>query len=957
MMSPLSFSRRQVIVGAGATLLASSVRTLAAPSPAYADTGYSPTVYYKIKNVASGRLLSVLGGGTDNGGNDILFDDVNATDQFWYIQDSAQGYKKFINVRSGRALSLDQGATANGTLVHLWQYLNGYPDQDWLVAPGTTSGTVTIMSRKRANAALSTVNAGTANNTLVQVWDNVNASDQSWQIIPVQTFEDPTVLYQIVNKNSGSSLSVQGGGTTNDSPAIVYTDITAPDQYWTIQDIGGGYYHLINNKSGRILSMTGGGTGNGTIAMIYDNVSATDQGWTITAQPNGYYKFYNLRRTTGVLSVVGAGTANSTQAQIWDDISANDQYWTIVPVGNSISVNAINNQALNSTRMTGVGMEDVNHEIYGGLYSQMVFGESFAEPQSDAGISGMWRTAISGGASGSFALDTSNPFKGSQSQQITFTGGSGSVGVDNMGLNRWGTDWQAGNSYDGYAYMRSAGPVAVQVAAESSAGTVYGSQSLTVDGTGWTKYAFSITPNTTDEAGRFTIKLTGPGTVNIGYVYLEPGTWGRFAGLPVRGDIANALQAQHNTVLRYGGSSADPGTFGPGTWSNYRWKNMVGPRENRPDYTGWWYPYESNGWGIPDFLNFAEALGILAIPTFNSYETPQDMADFVDYLKGSTSTTWGAQRAADGHPAPYAFRQIEFGNEEYVDSNYATRFNNAANAIWAKDPSIIVTVADVGYSNVITDPDHVTGAGSGLGSLSAYQSILSNAVANNARITIDLHIFDDAPEAVQQSIDALRSFDYWLHQYNQDADYQINVFELNSGQHNMERALANAKAISLLQQYGDRVTVVSSANALQPDGQNDNGWNQGLVFFDTHRSWFQPPGYVTTMFSDGNLGTVVHAETNNPYLAVSAQFNGSKLVLNVTNESSTAQSPTIALTGFTPTSQTAQITSLSGARTDQNNAGNVNQVTPQNSTTAYTLVSNALNLTFAANSVTVVTLS
>ena len=97
----------------------------------------------------------------------------------------------------------------------------------------------------------------------------------------------------------------------------------------------------------------------------------------------------------------------------------------------------------------------------------------------------------------------------------------------------------------------------------------------------------------------------------------------------------------------------------------------------------------------------------------------------------------------------------------------------------------------------------------------------------------------------------------------------------------MERALANAKAISLLQQYGDRVTVVSSANALQPDGQNDNGWDQGLVFFDTHRSWLQPPGYVTRMFSDSNLGTVVHAETDNPSLAVSAQFDGSKLVLHV----------------------------------------------------------------------------
>ncbi len=29
---------------------------------------------------------------------------------------------------------------------------------------------------------------------------------------------------------------------------------------------------------------------------------------------------------------------------------------------------------------TGACLEDVNHEVYGGIYSQMIFGESFQEP-------------------------------------------------------------------------------------------------------------------------------------------------------------------------------------------------------------------------------------------------------------------------------------------------------------------------------------------------------------------------------------------------------------------------------------------------------------------------------------------------------------------------------------------------------------------------------------------------
>ncbi len=52
-----------------------------------------------------------------------------------------------------------------------------------------------------------------------------------------------------------------------------------------------------------------------------------------------------------------------------------------------------------SRYLTGACIEDVNHEIYGGIYSQMLFGESFQEPprrQPVAGfvaVDGQWRAA------------------------------------------------------------------------------------------------------------------------------------------------------------------------------------------------------------------------------------------------------------------------------------------------------------------------------------------------------------------------------------------------------------------------------------------------------------------------------------------------------------------------------------------------------------------------------------
>src|SRR4051794_11612652 len=51
-----------------------------------------------------------------------------------------------------------------------------------------------------------------------------------------------------------------------------------------------------------------------------------------------------------------------------------------------------------SKYLTGACLEDVNHEIYGGIYSQMIFGESFQEPP--AGVSAVKGVTAYGGGGG-----------------------------------------------------------------------------------------------------------------------------------------------------------------------------------------------------------------------------------------------------------------------------------------------------------------------------------------------------------------------------------------------------------------------------------------------------------------------------------------------------------------------------------------------------------------------------
>jgi len=68
----------------------------------------------------------------------------------------------------------------------------------------------------------------------------------------------------------------------------------------------------------------------------------------------------------------------------------------------------------------------------------------------------------------------------------------------------------------------------------------------------------------------------------------------------------------------------------------------------------------------------------------------QDALDEIQYITGSTSTPWGAQRAADGHIAPFPLVYLEIGNEDFFDASgsYDARFAQFYDAIKAAYPDL-----------------------------------------------------------------------------------------------------------------------------------------------------------------------------------------------------------------------------------------------------------------------------
>jgi hypothetical protein len=531
-------------------------------------------------------------------------------------------------------------------------------------------------------------------------------------------------------------------------------------------------------------------------------------------------------------------------------------------------------------------------------------------------VSGMWDPVETGRAQGDFSVTTDRPFVGRRSQRIVRAGGPGFVGIANRGLNRQGLSLRAGKPYEGELWVRGNNRLVVELAGSNR---ILARQSLVADGGGWRNLAFRLIPSANSSQGSFRVGLESAGQLDLGYAFLDPGTWGRYKGLPVRRDVAEGLAAQHMGVMRYGGSVV--------LSAQYRWKNMIGPRDRRPPSSGVWYPYETNGWGIPDFLNLCEALGCEGIPTFNIDESPQDMGDFVEFANGSPRTKWGARRALEGHPQPYHLRALELGNEQRVDMDYYRKFKALAEAIWSRDPSVVLVVGDLAYEKEIADPFKFDGADSGITSLEAHQAILKLAAAHDREVWFDVHVWTDGPQP-SSSLPATLSYIRALKSLSNGAKFKVAVFELNADNHSQRRAIANAIAINALEREGS-APVVTSANCLQVDGQNDNGWNQGLLFLNSSRVWLQPPGYGLQMYEGSRLDEVVETSLSpGSALDVCAERSrdGKELTVRIVNPSSRSVRATVILRNFKP--QSGVVETLAGPLDVANLAGSPTEISP-----------------------------
>jgi hypothetical protein len=190
------------------------------------------------------------------------------------------------------------------------------------------------------------------------------------------------------------------------------------------------------------------------------------------------------------------------------------------------------------------------------------------------------------------------------------------------------------------------------------------------------------------------------------------------------------------------------------------------------------------------------------------------------------------------------------------------------------------------------------------------------------------------------------------------AKHKVAVFEFNAGNHTQRRALGNASAIMTCERLGGRIAVACSANCLQPDGQNDNGWDQGLLFLNPSQVWLQPPGYVTQMTARHFQPILVQSEIQNAGdnfdATAKKSEDGKSLVLQAVNFGDKPLAAEIELNGFAPSKELADVEELAGALSDRNTAQNTSQIVPKKSKWKHDTATKTPRFEFAPHSFTVI---
>ena len=556
-----------------------------------------------------------------------------------------------------------------------------------------------------------------------------------------------------------------------------------------------------------------------------------------------------------------------------------------------------------SPMLYGLMTEEINYSYDGGLYAEMVSNRNFISTWS--GVE-QWVLAPFGTAAGEIAMDKatgpSAALTSSMKVTIKSADAQNALGVTNDGW--WGMTVRPNTTYTGSLYAKAEGGASAKVSLVSDdTGKVVANDTVPALTGDWKQYKFTMHTGADvmpSPKNHLLVAFDKPGTVWLQLVSVFPATY-RDRANGNRVDIMEMLAAMHPAFLRLPG-----GNYLEGDHINERfdWKKTIGPMVDRPGHRSPWRYRSTDGMGLLEFLNWCEDLHmqpVLAVyagyslqqehvnpgPDLEPYV--QDALDELEYVTGDASTKWGAERAKDGHPAPFALKYVEIGNEDEFDrsKSYDGRYAQFYDAIKKKYPNL--------------------------------QLIATTPVKGHVMDVLDDHYYRRA----QQFFDDVHHYD--------KADRNgpkifVGEWATREGTPttNMGAALGDAAWMTGMERNSDLIIMASYAPLfvnVNPDGMQ---WSGDLIGYNAFSAYGSPSYYAQVMFSN-HLGTDIipadlQAADSRLFYSVTKDSTKGMLYLKLVNGSSVPQQLKIVLDEAGSVKPTAKLVTLSAPSTAATNS-------------------------------------
>ncbi|KAI4325601.1 hypothetical protein MLD38_030983 [Melastoma candidum] len=573
----------------------------------------------------------------------------------------------------------------------------------------------------------------------------------------------------------------------------------------------------------------------------------------------------------------------------------------------------------------GMFFEEINHAGTGGLWAELVRNRgfeaggptapSYIEPWSIIGN----RTYLDVGTDRS-SLFERNKVALRMEVLCDSTGDNicpaGGVGVYNPGF--WGMNIQQGKTYDVVFYVRSSGAINLTVSLTGSSGSSLASTIVLVsdsDGSKWSKVNFQLQAKDTDTNSRLQLTTSSKGVIWLDQVSVMPSD--TYKGHGFRTDLMEMLLGLKPRFLRFPG-----GCFVEGAKlrNAFRWKETVGPWEERPGHFGdVWNYWTDDALGHYEFFQLAEDLGAIPVWVFNNgiahdetVETPliapfvQEALDGIEFARGSASSQWGSLRAKMGHPEPFDLRYVAVGNEDCWKPDYRGKYMKFYQAIKNAYPDMQIISNCDGSSTKLDHP-------ADLYDYHIYSS--ANGVFS------DRHHFDQTSRSGPKAFVS-----------------EYAVWKEDAGLGSLLASLAEAAFLLGIEKNSDTVLMASYAPLFA--NKNDWNWKPDAIVFDSSRVYGTPSYWMQHFFVDSSGGTLLDSNLTSSSSSivasaisyVSQEDKKSYIKIKVVNFGSETINLTISISGLDQNS----IQSSGSFRTaltstnvmDENSFSNPNKVVP-----------------------------